>query len=312
MRDRRKVLAIAIGTLCIVFFAFLYTFPTITFFILLAFSTVFVAKEPIDKYFPEKVKTLVILAFCFSLYGILALFIFLLTSLVQKVLILNPKQVLSSYPQLYAVLSYIKSNLNLPTLTSKLGEIAGYSIIYPVLTFFLLKEIDTLKKAVFSFIPNPYFEMCLNLFYHINKKLKAYFKGLVIETLVYSLVCTVGSSLVVPKYSIVFGLIGGIANIIPFLGTLFNYALFGVLFFVFKGIKGALIGVLTITAAQVIDMVVYPFTYSKVLSLPSSIIIISVLLWGKVFGIIGMILAVPLTTVLYAVLVEFGKTLKHY
>ena len=59
-------------------------------------------------------------------------------------------------------------------------------------------------------------------------------------------------------------------------------------------------------------MIVYPYTYGKVLSIPSSLVIISVLLGGKFLGIIGMLVAVPMTTIIYAVVVEFGRTVKYY
>ena len=152
----------------------------------------------------------------------------------------------------------------------------------------------------------------LIILYHVNIKLLAWFKGLFIQTLIYSFICALGSLLVIPKFAIVLGFLGGFANIIPFFGTIFNYVFFALIFYLFLKTEGLIIGIATVSVAQFVDMIVYPYTYGKVLSIPSSLVIISVLLGGKFLGIIGMLVAVPMTTIIYAVVVEFGRTVKYY
>ncbi|NPA39629.1 MAG: AI-2E family transporter [Thermodesulfobacteria bacterium] len=310
MKSKSKIVFLLIG-IFLIFLGFLKFFPVVTFFIVLSLGTVYVVNQLIERCVPEKYKTLVILIFSFTLYLGLALFIGVSYSLTKKLLSENLTS-LFTHPYFNWIYKRIKSELSVSVISSSIGEVGGYSIIYPVLTFFMLKEASTLRKGMLSLIPNAYFEMALNLLYHLNKKLKGYFKGLTIQTLIYSGVCTLGSLIFLPKYALALGVIGGLANVIPFLGTIFNYVFFGIVFYLFKGIPGAFIGAGIVSLAQIIDMIVYPLTYARVLSLPSSVIIISVLIWGKFFGILGMILAVPLTTIIYAIVVEFGRTLKYY
>ena len=294
-----------------IFLIFLYFFPAVTFFILLSLSTVYIVGNFIDRVFSKKYRVLVAAVFSFSLYLIIAMFILVLFALLHKLNSIN-LDFLSSNKYLCQLFTQVKKYLNWKSFSKPLTEIGTYSIIYPVLTFFLLKERIKLKKGALNLIPNCYFEMALNIFYHVNKKLKAYFKGLVIQTAVYSFICSLGSLLIVPKYAIVLGIIGGLSNIIPFFGTIFNYLFLSLVLYIFAGKAGIITGVITVSVAQFADMIVYPLTYSKVLSIPSSLIIISVLLWGKFFGIVGMLISVPLTTLIYANFIEFGRTVKYY
>ncbi|NPA40564.1 MAG: AI-2E family transporter [Thermodesulfobacteria bacterium] len=310
MKEKHKLL-IAIIFLFFAFLCSLYFLPVITFFIILSLSTVYTIGNFLEKHLKNAPKTLMFGIFSFSIYLIIAIFIFVLISLVQKINAIAPDQFLS-HKYLNWAYSKIRAHIDFVKMSSTLAEIGGYSIIYPVLTFFLLSERIKLRKASLSLIPNKYFEMLLNILYHINKKLRGYFKGLLIETGIYILVCFLGIVWLVPKYALAFGIIGGIANVIPFLGTVFNYLFFAFVLFLLKGKLGLIVAVIVVSLAQFIDMIVYPLTYAKVLSLPSSIIIISVLIWGKLFGIVGMILAVPMSTVIYAVVVEFGRSFKYY
>ncbi len=302
----------------VIFFSFLHYFPEISFFILLSFSTVYIVGSFIDALFPSKYKVLIYILFSIFLYLIIGGFIFMTFSLFHILFsifsdfakFLASNKYFSKY--IPEFLNYFKIHINKVSLVNFLVEIGTYSIIYPVITFFLLKERIRLKKGLLSLIPNKYFEISLNVFYHVNKKFNAWLKGLLIQNSVYSFICAIGAFCVVPKYALVLGIIGGISNIIPFFGTIFNYIFLSTIFYGFSGKLGIIIGVATVTLAQFVDMIIYPLAYSKVLSLPSSLIIISVLILGKFFGIIGMLIAVPLTAIIYAILVEFGRTIKYY
>jgi len=300
--------------LLFVFFFLLYFYPIITFFILLSFSTVYIVGNFLDRIFPKKFKSISAGVFSFFLYLLIAMFIFTLSALIYKLNSLKPdfENLINTNKYAFHVYKHFKEYLDFVAITKTLAEIATYGIIYPVLTFFLLKERFLLKREFLSIIPNKYFEMMLNILYHVNIKLKAWFKGLFIQTLIYSFICALGSLLVIPKFAIVLGFLGGFANIIPFFGTIFNYVFFALIFYLFLKTEGLIIGIATVSVAQFVDMIVYPYTYGKVLSIPSSLVIISVLLGGKFLGIIGMLVAVPMTTIIYAVVVEFGRTVKYY
>ena len=294
-----------------IFLILLYFFPAVTFLIILACATVHIIGNLLDRLVKSKYRTLFAALFSFSLYLVMAGFILSLSGLIQKISGMSLDNLpFREYIEKY--MGQIRTYFDPVSLTSSLAEIGIYSIIYPVLTFFLLKEKNRLKKGAIWLVPNRYFETILNLFYHVNKKLRAYFKGLIIQITAYSTVCTLGFIWLIPKYALVLGIIAGIANIIPFFGTIFDYVVLSLILYFFVGKTGVITVIITISIAQFVDMIVYPIAYSKVLSIPSSLIIISVLLWGKFFGIMGMLLAVPFTALIHTIFVEFGHTLKYY
>ncbi len=311
MKGFQRNIIIALSVIFGAFLWLLHSFPAVTTLIILSFATVYVAGEFVERIQRKEVRFFVIVVFCLSLYLLMAAFILSLTGLVHRLSTAD----FSQFPYASTIENYLpklKERINLVAVTAPLAEVSVYSIIYPVLTFFLLKESTRIRKGLMWFVPNRYFEAVLNLSYHVNKRLKAYFRGLLVQIAAYSIVCTLGTIWLVPKYAPVLGLVAGIANLIPFFGTVFNYLVFVLVLFFFAGKTGIITGVVTVSAAQFVDMIVYPVAFSRALSVPSGLIIIAVLLWGKFFGTLGMLLSVPFTALMQAIFVEFGRTLKHY
>ena len=97
----------------------------------------------------------------------------------------------------------------------------------------------------------------------------------------------------------------GVTNIIPYFGPYIGGA-FPVLYALIDSSSLALIVLVVIIGIQVLESdVISPYLHSKNNDLHPILVIFGVVLFGKIFGVIGMVLAVPL--------LSFTKiTLKHY
>lgn len=133
----------------------------------------------------------------------------------------------------------------------------------------------------------------------------AFFRGQLIIALAQSLLYAVGFSLVGLQYGFILGLALGFLNIIPYLGSLVGLGIGLPLgYFQQDGGLGTVTAVLAVfTAVQLVEAyVLTPRIMGRRTGLHPMVIIVSVFFWGTALhGIMGMILAIPLTAFLVVV-----------
>jgi predicted PurR-regulated permease PerM len=191
--------------------------------------------------------------------------------------------------------------------------IALFSILF--MTFFSLKDNKIFFTMIKKIIPLSYRTSFDRILEATKKQLMRYFSGLVIEmALVGTLEGLICYFLGVPN-ALLIGFIGGILNIIPYVGTLLAMLL-GVIFAA-AGLLPAMpleatIGmtmlktVIAFVATKLLDdFVLQPFIYGKSVQAHPLEIFIVILVAGKLGGIIAMIFAVPAYSLCRVVFKEF-------
>jgi predicted PurR-regulated permease PerM len=132
--------------------------------------------------------------------------------------------------------------------------------------------------------------------------LVAFFRGQLIVALLQGLLFAIGFTVVGLSYGFVFGLVMGLLNIIPYLGSIVGLAVtLPVAFFQDDG--GLLMLALTVAVFSIVQMIEGYFLTPKIMGdrtgLHPMVIIIAIFFWGSALGgIMGMILAIPLTAFL--------------
>lgn len=198
--------------------------------------------------------------------------------------------------------------LSLPALNT-LGEYlagvvtwaAGLAIIPVYLFFFLRSDQDPLKAMDehLSFIPNRIREDITFLSGEFARIMVAFFRGQILIGLIMGVLLALGFSLVGLRFGAFLGVIIGLLNIIPYLGSILGLLTVLPLAF-FQQDGGLLLLVLTLgvfAAVQVVEgYVLTPKIMGRSTGLHPLTIIVSIFFWGKALsGILGMILAIPLT-----------------
>jgi len=140
--------------------------------------------------------------------------------------------------------------------------------------------------------------------------LVAFFRGQLLIALLQGLLFAVGFSVVGLKFGFVLGLLLGFLNIIPYLGSMVGLGItLPLAYFQLGGGWGTLVGVLVVfVVVQMIEgYVLTPKIMGERTGLHPMAIIVAVFFWGSALsGILGMILAIPLT----AFLVVFWRLAK--
>jgi predicted PurR-regulated permease PerM len=184
---------------------------------------------------------------------------------------------------------------------SLFGKIAAYAII-PVYLFFILNDDRDVWKDIkqqLDFLPDDRRDDLVFLGRQFSDILIAFFRGQIIIGLLLGLVLALGFGLVGLKLGIVLGLGLGLLNIIPYLGTMLGILTVLPLAYFQEGGGSTLIGlcaVVFVIGQLLTDYVFTPRVMGDKTGMGSMLIIFSVFFWGTALGgILGMVLAIPLT-----------------
>jgi len=179
----------------------------------------------------------------------------------------------------------------------------GYSVLVPLLVFFLLKDKAMLMASIDRLLPNKR-PVMLQVWHEMNEQIANYVRGKVIQILIVTIMTTIVFQVMGLKYSILLGMLVGLSVIIPYVGlvlatipvVLVSYFQWGlssdfawllVIYFVVQSIDGA---------------IVVPVLFSEAVKLHPIVIIVSVLLFGGLWGFWGIFFAIPLATLIKAIL----------
>ena len=187
-------------------------------------------------------------------------------------------------------------------------------LIVPVIGFFMLKDGRRYRRAFISLVPNRYFEFTLNALHKADLQLGGYLRGQLLAALVVSLLSTLALWLIGVDFYLIVGLVAGLANLIPFLGPLIGGFVAVVVSVVTTGtlVHVPLI-VIAFVAIQLIDnLLVQPLVLSRNVELQPVAILLVLLAAGEVFGLLGLLLAVPAAAVAKVLVVEFVTTFRSY
>ena len=177
----------------------------------------------------------------------------------------------------------------------------GLVIIPVYLFFFLLADKDpvSIMDEQLSFIPENIRKDTAFLAREFARIMVAFFRGQILIGLIMGVLMAVGFSSVNLKFGAFLGLLIGIMNIIPYLGSILG--LLTVLPLAYMQDGGGLILLLMVlgifVAIQLVESyLLTPKIMGRSTGLHPLAIIVAILFWGKAFGgILGMVLAIPLT-----------------
>ncbi len=202
-------------------------------------------------------------------------------------------------------------------LNSFVGVIGSFSMgLFSVLfiSFFLLKDTEILHNAFLAVTPDEKEERILKSLTKIKNLLSRYFIGLIIQILILFTIYSITLLIFGIESAVVIAFLCALLNLIPYIGPLIGGALMLTLTmtsnleydFQTQILPTTLYVMIGYIIAQLIDnFFSQPIIFSKsVKSHPLEIFLI-IIIGGLLFGITGMILAVPTYTVLKVILKEF-------
>ena len=228
---------------------------------------------------------------------------------------INTKQLIqSSKLSSFTTFEFIPNFLN--SFLSTLGSFSmGFASVL-FITFFLLKEKDVLYLKFKRLLPENQKEKILNSIQDINHLLSRYFLGLLLQLTIIMLLYLIIFIIFGVENAIIIALLCAIFNIVPYVGPLIASIVAGLLImtsgigsgadFATETLPTAIYVLIGMSLVQVIDNnFSSPLIFSKSTNSHPLEIFLVILIAGILFGITGMIIAVPFYTSLKVIGKEF-------
>lgn len=185
------------------------------------------------------------------------------------------------------------------------GSLASALIIL-VISFYLAVQEKGIKKFLMFLAPGKHQAYVLDLVERIQNKMGNWFGGQIVLALVIGVLIYIGLVFLGVKYALVLALLAGVLELVPYLGPIIAAVPAVILAFSQAPLLGLLVIILYFIIQQLENQVIAPLIMRKAVGLNPIIVIIAVLIGVKLAGIIGIILAVPVT----AALAEFLKDVR--
>lgn len=193
-----------------------------------------------------------------------------------------------------------KSGLALLTFVTNL-------VLIPVLTFYLLRDWDLLVARFRELLPRRNAEKITNLSLECDDMLAGFLRGQLLVMLALSIIYSIGLTLIGLELALLIGVIAGIVSFVPYLGLLVGIVLAGLAAYLqFQEWLPVLYVIGVFSFAQMIEgMVLTPRFVGERIGLHPVAVIFAVMAGGSLFGFIGVLLALPVASVVM-VLIRHG------
>lgn len=180
-------------------------------------------------------------------------------------------------------------------LSSSLIPILSSVILLPILLIYYLLDYEMISEKIRTVIPQKHSKNAAELGSRLSNTVGAYLRGQVFLMVVLGIVATIVYRLIGLKYYLLFGVLVGVTNVIPYFGQII--AAVPPIIYTFIAQTGP--GPITVLAVNLIlqfieGNIFQPLIIGHQLSIHPIVIIISILFFGSLFGAVGIIFASPL------------------
>lgn len=180
-------------------------------------------------------------------------------------------------------------------------DIAGTVVeffVVPIITFYFMKDGNGMVDTFVRIYPDEYQPQLKMLFYETHKVLSSYIQGQLLMSCIMATIIFLGMWLMGVPYPLVIGLLAAITEWIPIVGPIVGAVpaiLLGATVDLSLSVK---VLIFYIIVQQLDSHLIMPKVMGAVISIHPVVIVIALLAGGTLFGVQGMILAVPVTAVL--------------
>lgn len=189
---------------------------------------------------------------------------------------------------------------------SSLSFIFGLVVIVIVFLYFIfiLLDYEKMNQGLIHMIPPKYRDLITEIILDLKNGMNRYFRGQALIAFIDGVLFAIGFAIIGLPLGVVLGLFMGVLNLVPYMQALgyIPALLLGLLKSAETGQSywSVLLGILiVILAVQALEQVVLtPKIMGKATGLNPALILLSLSVWGALLGLIGMIIALPVTTLI--------------
>lgn len=177
----------------------------------------------------------------------------------------------------------------------RLGWLGFMVLLFPVYLYFFMVGLGELMGKAFAVVPPAWRPKAESMAHEFGVALSGFFRGRLVVAFAIGFATATAFAFIGLRFGVPLGIAIGIASLIPFVNIVFLIPALMIAPVQFESFwwMAAVFGVYA--AGQALDPLLTPYLMSRGTGLHPVTIIVSLLVWGRLLGVVGLLLAVPLT-----------------
>jgi len=207
----------------------------------------------------------------------------------------------------------VNSVASLSTLVTSIVSAIAILVIVPFITFFLLKDSKRLLQGVLQMVPNNYFEMAYWIIKKVSLELGLFVRAWIFDATFVGTLIGLGFYLIGVPNALPLGVIAGLGHLIPYFGPIIG-GIPAIIISIMSGYTSQIpLIIFIVLGVYTIDNgFVQPVVFGKSVDIHPILIILLIIAGSQLFGLIGMLLAIPVATVIKTMTKEIFYAFKNY
>lgn len=178
-----------------------------------------------------------------------------------------------------------------------------------IVAFYVLMSKETfkrqLKKVIYAFFSDDAAAMTIRILKKSDKIFGGFISGKIVDSLIIGFLCFIGLLILGMPYAVLVSVIVGVTNIVPFFGPYIGAVPSFFLILLDSPMKGLIFLVFILLLQQFDGNILGPKILGDSTGLSPFWVVFSILLFGGLFGVVGMVIGVPTFGVIYYLITSY-------
>lgn len=193
-----------------------------------------------------------------------------------------------------------------------IGDIVITIMTMPVILYYLLKDGNKVIPFVTRMFPTRSQHKISVMLNEMNQQVSSYIRGQITVAICVGFTYIIGYTLIGLPYGVTIGMIAGLLTIIPYLGSLIGLTPALIIGFVTNPTLALHVFLVFVIEQLIESRVLQPLILGSSLKMHPVTILIILLAAGKMFGLVGLLIAVPVYAVVKVFITHFFAWYKEY
>jgi len=168
-------------------------------------------------------------------------------------------------------------------------------VFVPLISYYFIKDYKNMQRTIFGLIPSRLKERVINRIEQMDDILSSFIRGQAIVVLILAVLYSVGLSLIGLPFAILIGVMAGIGDIIPYFGTVVGFIISIIVGLAhYDSVEKLLLVALVFGIVKGTEnWYFYPKIVGKEVGLHFVWVLVSIVVFGRLFGFWGLLVAIP-------------------
>lgn len=164
------------------------------------------------------------------------------------------------------------------------------------------------KKILYAYVQKDKADKVMRVARTANTTFTNFISGQFIEALILGFLCMLGMLILDIPYAVTIGVMIAFTALIPIVGAIIGTVIGAILILPISPIKAVVFVIFLLILQQIEGNIIYPKVVGSSVGLPGIWVLVAISIGGSLWGLVGILLSVPLFSVIYAVL---GENVNH-